>query len=147
MGPGRGARGVEQPDPVRPRSSGLRRDGGVAHAGERAVVGLRFFFPDEMKPGGGVGLAGLRHASPDEALEVFLNGHDRVSFARTQAKRPSRDRSRTRRFVSPIRGYAPLCLVAGLRWGKAIEVGRGSAPPQTVSPDIPDREAVGKRVV
>ena len=31
-------------------------------------------------------------------------------------------------FVIPIREYAPLCLGEGLRWGKAIEVGRGSAP-------------------
>ena len=28
----------------------------------------------------------------------------------------------------PIREYSPLCLGEGLRWGKAIEVGRGSAP-------------------
>jgi hypothetical protein len=31
-------------------------------------------------------------------------------------------------FVIPIREYAPLCLGEGLRRGKTIEVGRGSAP-------------------
>src|ERR1039457_103418 len=33
----------------------------------------------------------------------------------------------------PIRRYSPRCLGEGLRWGKAIEVGRGSAPHTNVA--------------
>jgi len=44
--------------------------------------------------------------------------------------------SATTKVVTPIREYAPLCLGAGLRWEKAIEVGRGSAPTKSVTRSV-----------
>src|ERR1700737_5324216 len=51
-----------------------------------------------------------------------------ISFVQPRAKPPNSVVRSDEEFVIPIREYAPLCLGEGLRRGKTIEVGRGSAP-------------------
>src|SRR4051794_32028969 len=71
-----GVDAVEHLHPFRPRAAGLFAHRVIGHAGDVCVIRSWLGFLDDADSRGGVSLAGFLHARADEALEVFLFGHD-----------------------------------------------------------------------
>src|SRR5688572_6082560 len=123
---------VERLHPRGPVTAGCFLHRLVAHSRELGVIDLRLLlFADDMPAGSGVRLTGFLHPRTDDFLEVFLIRHHDLLRSRRERSSPAtspRPRRSVMPTIGPIREYAPLCLGEGPCWGKAIEVGRGSAP-------------------
>ncbi len=140
MRPGVRLDAIERLDPALPGAAGLRLDGGIAHAGEsgvrrRAGRGLARLAGlarplEEMCAGGGVGLARLLHAPPDEALEILVRRHRDAPLVRPRLPAPQQRRSvaTQRPHAMPIRESAPLCLTRTLAGGGSTRLGADRRP-------------------
>src|SRR6266568_3100546 len=116
---------VEQLHPRAPRSAGRLLDSSVTHSGNFGVID--FFVFDDVQAGAGVRLARLLHPGTNDSFEVFLFRHHDLLRSRRERSSPAATAATTKvRHTDP--GVCPPLPRKGSCWGRAAEVGRGSAP-------------------
>src|SRR5687768_17510465 len=113
---------------MRVADAGGRQEGAQGRRGRDAAgevmrstagVGRLRDLPDDLTPRGGIALAGLAHAGPDQLLEMLALGHCPLSFSGREADptRPASRRSRSERTrpVFPSRTAIPFASAAAGR--------------------------------
>src|SRR5262249_45365877 len=129
---------VERADPLLPRASGFRLHAGVAHAGERRVVLWRWFalrLLDDLRAGGGVRFTRFEHPSANEALEILVARHRRVSLGTPRATPQQCANGGRKGSDDSDPEVCPPLPRTGPRLGRSLqEVRRGSAPATQCEP-------------